>query len=201
MNILLIPEVAYLILVVGFLLAILALMAPGTGFIELFALSMLVLAGYSASQLSFNVWALVLLVIGVFPFLLAVRKSNRWGYLVIALLALAIGSAYLFRADTWWQPGVNPLLALVVSLLAGGLVWVVVHKGMEAMSRRPTFNQDKVIGAKGETKTEVYHDGIVYAGGENWSACSRTPIPARTQIMVVAREGFVVEVEPLIKTT
>ena len=45
------PNVAYLLLVGGFLLAILALFAPGTGLLELGAMAMLVLAGFSiASQ-------------------------------------------------------------------------------------------------------------------------------------------------------
>jgi membrane-bound ClpP family serine protease len=201
MNILLIPEVAYLILVVGFLLAILALMAPGTGFVEVLAIFMLVLTGYSAYNIPINPWALVLLIIGVFPFLLAVRQSKRWIFLVISLLALTIGSAYLFRSDAWWKPGVNPILAVIVSVLAGGLVWLIAWKSIEAMSRRPLINQNRVIGAKGETKTQVHQDGTVYVGGENWSARSQEPIPAGTPVKVIAREGFVVEVEPLKKTT
>ena len=61
MDVLVIPEIAYLILVVGLLLAILALFAPGTGFIELVAFFMLVLAGYGIYHLPINMWALVLL--------------------------------------------------------------------------------------------------------------------------------------------
>lgn len=201
MDILIIPEVAYLILVSGFLFAILALFAPGTGLIELAAVGMLLLAGFSIYHLSINIWALILLLVGVFPFILAVRQSGRMIYLVISLAALVVGSAYLFPSQAWWQPGVNPLLALVVSILAGGFLWLVARKGLEALKGRPLINMDKVIGASGEAKTAIYNEGSAYVAGENWSAHSQVPIPAGARIKVIAREGIIVEVEPLNKAT
>jgi membrane-bound ClpP family serine protease len=200
-SILFVPEIAYLILVAGLLLAILALFAPGTGFIELIAFFMLVLAGYGIYHTPINVWALVLLVVGVVPFILAVRFSKRYIYLVVALLALAIGSAYLFRSDQWWLPGVNPILALVVSVLAGGFLWFVTYKALDAMARRPLNNlMDKIVGAAGIAKTDISREGSAYVSGENWSAHSETLIPAGTRVKVISREGMIVEVEPLNKT-
>lgn len=201
MDILNIPEVAYLILVSGFLFAILALFAPGSGLIELAALGMLLLAGFSIYHLSINIWALILLLVGVFPFILAVRQSGRMIYLVISLAALVVGSAYLFPSQAWWQPGVNPLLALVVSILTGGFLWLVARKGLEALEGRPMINMDKVIGASGDAKTAIYNEGSAYVAGENWSAHSQVPIPAGARIKVIAREGIIVEVEPLNKAT
>jgi membrane-bound ClpP family serine protease len=202
MDVLLIPDIAYLILVVGLLLAILALFAPGTGVIELVAFFMLVLAGYGISQIKLiNVWALVLLVVGVIPFILAVRFSKRLIYLVVALLALAIGSAYLFQSDQWWKPGVDLPLALVVSVLAGGFLWFVAYKALDAMARRPLNSlMDKVVGAAGIAKTDISREGSDYVAGENWSAHSAALIPAGTRVRVIAREGMIVEVEPFNKT-
>jgi membrane-bound serine protease (ClpP class) len=169
--------------------------------IELVAFFMLVLAGYGISQLPINVWALVLLVIGVVPFILAVRFSKRYIYLGVALLALAIGSAYLFRADQWWKPGVNPILAVVVSVLAGGFLWFVAHKAMDALARRPLNKlMDKIVGAAGIAKTDISGEGSAYVAGENWSARSEILIPAGTRVKVIAREGMIVDVEPLNKT-
>ena len=132
------PNIAYLFLVGGILLAIMAIFSPGTGMLELSAFVLLVVAGWEIYNLSFNVWALVLLVLGVFPFLLAVRKSRQLIFLMIAIIAFVFGSAYLFRGEQWWQPGVNPILALVVSLLAGGFVWLATVKVLEADRARPS---------------------------------------------------------------
>ena len=197
MNILVDPNVTYLFLVGGLLLAILALFAPGTGVIELGALFVLVVAGYGIYHLPINLWALALLVVGVFPFLFAVRKSGRWIYLLISLIAMVIGSAYLFQSSQWYLPAVHPLLASVVSLLAGGLMWIIASKGMDAIRRRPTFDLQDLIGQEGEAKTPIHDEGSVYVAGEMWSARSSQTIPARTRVRVVRRDGFVLEVEPI----
>jgi len=197
MNILIDPNVTYIILVGGFLLAILALFAPGTGVIETGALFALVIAGYGIYHLPINYWALFVLIIGVFPFLVAVRQSHRWYFLVISLAALIIGSAYLFDSGVWWRPAINPVLAIIVSILAGTLMWIVATKGIEALLRRPAFEtrMQNLIGAVGEAKTTVYMEGSVYVGGEMWSAHSSKEIPAKTRIRVLRRDGFVLEVE------
>ena len=49
------PNVAYVALVVGFVLAILAMVSPGTGVIEVGALFMLFLAGYAMFRLPINI--------------------------------------------------------------------------------------------------------------------------------------------------
>ncbi|MCX8025764.1 MAG: hypothetical protein N3A60_11225, partial [Thermanaerothrix sp.] len=81
------PNVAYFLLVVGLVLGVLALFSPGTGILEIGALFALVLAGLGIARLSINAWALALLVVGVVPFLMALRFSRRWFYLVIACAA------------------------------------------------------------------------------------------------------------------
>ncbi len=77
MDIFLNPNVAYLILVVGFLIAIMALLTPGTGFLEVGGLFLLLIAGWQIYNLNFNLIALIVLIVGVFPFLLALRKTGK----------------------------------------------------------------------------------------------------------------------------
>ncbi len=54
MNFLLDPNVAYLILVVGVILGMLALFTPGTGILEIGALFAIFLAGYAVYSLPIN---------------------------------------------------------------------------------------------------------------------------------------------------
>ena len=79
------PDFAYLVLVGSVLLASLALINPGTGILELLALVGLILAGVEIYFNEINPWAFVLLVFGVFPFVLAVRRSYKMRYLVVAI--------------------------------------------------------------------------------------------------------------------
>lgn len=194
-DILLNPNVAYLLLMAGFLMAVLAVLTPGTGLFEISTLFAWLLAGWSIYNLQINLWALILLVIGVFPFLLAVRKSKQLAYLVVSIATLVIGSAFLFRGEGW-RPAVNPLLALVVSGLTGSFFWIVTRKVLEAEQVRPSHDLKALIGAIGEAKTDIHSEGSVQVAGELWTARSEGLIPEGSEVLVVEREGFILKVEP-----
>ncbi len=193
MNILFDPNVAYLLLVGGFLLAILALFAPGTGLLEIGALFMLVLAGFSIASQPFNWWALAILLLGVVPFILALRRSRRILYLILALASLIIGSIFLITTPEGY-PAVNPFVAVVTSVLVGGTVWLISHRLLDALAR-PVVSSSYVVGKTGEARTDILGEGAVYVGGEEWTARSRTFIPAGSTVVVRSQEGLVVEVE------
>ena len=197
MEILINPNIAYLLLVVGIVMVIMALFAPGTGIIELGAFFVLLLAFWEISQLPINLWALGVLVLGVIPFFLAVRKSHKLVYLVIALIAFIIGSIYLFQGEYWWQPGVNPILAIVTSVLACGFLWIATTKVLESEKMRPQHDLTQLIGEIGEAKTDIFDEGSVQIESELWSAHSSVLIPEGSDVRVVKRDGFILEVEPV----
>ncbi len=197
MEIFLNPNLAYLLLVAGGMLAILAVISPGTGMLEIGALFILLLAGWEVYLLEINWWALVLLLLGIIPFALAMRKAGRLRYLAIATLAFVVGSAFLFRGESWWQPAVHPLLAVIVSLLSGGYMWIATTKALEARLSSPRHDLERLIGAVGEAKTEIHTDGSVQVGGELWSARSEEPIPDGEEVRVLSREGFTLVVEAI----
>jgi membrane-bound serine protease (ClpP class) len=199
MNVLLDPNFAYLMLVSGLFLAILALFAPGTGLLELGALFMLVVAGYSIYNLQINLWALGVLVLGIFPFLLALRLSRQkifpqWVFLALALLAMVIGSIFLLRQPDGAM-AVNPVLAGVVSVVLVGLLWVIGSRASEAMNRPVSTNLERLVGMVGQARTRIYQEGSVYVGGEVWTARSQVEIPAGSKVRVLSREGLVLTVE------
>lgn len=201
MEILVDPNVAYLILVVGIVVAIMALFAPGTGVLEVGALFLLFLAGWEISQQPVNYWALGVLILGVIPFFLAVRKSRNLVFLVIALVAFVIGSAYLFQGVTWWRPGVNPILAIIVSLVASGYLWIATTKVLETEKLKPRHDLGKLINEEGEAQTDILNEGSVQIGSELWSARSLVHIPEGSKVRVIKRDGFILEVEPITPET
>ncbi|MEN8173007.1 MAG: NfeD family protein [Chloroflexota bacterium] len=189
------PNVAYLFLIGGFAFALMAVLTPGTGLLEIGALFGLLIAGWGIYNLPINYWALIVLILGVFPFILALRKSGQLQYLGISIFALIIGSAFIFRGEVWWRPEVNLVLAAVTSLLVGGFFWIAASKTLEADNAPLKHDLGTLIGATGEAKTDIYHEGSVQVSGEMWTAHSRNPIQSGTMIRVVAREGLVLEVE------
>jgi len=190
------PNVAYLLLVGGVLLAILAVLNPGTGLLEVAALIFLVLAGYAMYNLPINYWALGILLLGVIPFIFALRKSGNLIFLGISILALVVGSIFLFQGEGW-RPAVNPVLAIAVSTLSAGFLWFVGRKVLEVESLRPTHDLAALIGATGEAKSEIFAEGSVQVAGELWAAQSLQPIPNGSKVRVTGREGFILEVEKI----
>jgi len=195
MNLFLDPNVAYLVLVVGFVLGVLALFTPGTGVLEIGTLFAMFLAGYSVYNLPINLWALIVLVVGVVPFLLALRKFKQWYWLIPAIVSIVVGSVFLFRLETG-APAINPILATIVSILATVFLWFLGRKTIDAMSTLPNQDLSRLIGMTGEARTDITLEGTVYVNGEDWSARSDKKIRVGSQVKVIKREGLVLLVEP-----
>lgn len=193
------PTITYLLLAVGLIIAVLALAAPGTGILELGALALIFLAGAAivAYDLAINLWALLALLVGVVLFVVSVRKPRQLSVLAASIAAIVLGSAYLFKGDEWWIPGVNIYVALIVSVLSAVFFWFVAKKVIEAESVRPSHDLQAVIEAIGEAKTDIHQEGSVLAAGELWSACSDAPIPAGSRVRVLERDGFTLKVEAI----
>jgi membrane-bound serine protease (ClpP class) len=191
------PNVAYVVLVVGFMLAITAVLTPGTGFFELGALALFIVAAWEVFNLPINIWALVVLLLAAIFFVLAFRRTWQRLFLGLSILSMVAGSAFLFQGEVWNQPAVNPILALVASVISGGFMWFATRKTLEARMLSPSHSLEGLVGATGEAKTQVHEEGSVQVAGELWSARSQEPIPAGAQVRVVGREGFILEVEAI----
>ena len=194
MDFLLDPNVAYLFLIGGVLLAMLALAAPGTGLLEIAAFFCIVLAGYAVYNLSFTWWALVLLALSIVPFVYALQKPKRELYLALSILLLIAGSVFMFPR-TATQATVNPLVAVVASALVAGFLWIAVRKSADAASAKPLHDLEGLVGKIGEARTKIEDEGSVLVAGELWSARSEKPIKAGSTVRVLRRDGFILIVE------
>lgn len=199
MEILLDPNIAYLLLIAALMVWLLAIMMPGTGIPELLAIFCTVLAGYAVYHLSLNWWALALLILSIVPFLYSLRGPQRGAWLLISIVGLTAGSVFFFPAAKGLI-SVNPLLALVTTIAYSAFLWVAVRKVVEAAQSRPVHELASLIGQKGEAKTAVKEDGSVQVGGELWSARSARSLAAGSFVKVIGRDGFVLIVEKVANT-
>ena len=188
------PNVVYILLMAGTLLAMLALASPGTGILEIGAFFLIAAAGYGLYILSFNWWALLLMVLSAIPFVYSLRKPKRELFLALAILMLIAGSLFIIPR-TLTHGRVNPLLALGTSALVAGFLWIAARKSVEAAQLKPSHDLDQLVGQIGEAKTRIQTEGTVQVAGELWSARSDKPIAAGDPIRVVKRDGFILTVE------
>ena len=190
------PNVAYVILVIGFVLGVLALFAPGTGFLEVGALLAMAFAGYAIVTIPINIWALVLLVVAVVPFLIAVRKRKLWVYLIPAIIAIVVGTVFLFKKESG-EPAINPFIATFMSAIAVSFLWFIARKGVEALKLHPAQDLNALIGQTGEARSDIRKSGSIYVGGEEWTARSDKLIHEGQSARVIGRDGLVLLVEPV----
>jgi membrane-bound serine protease (ClpP class) len=194
MNPLLDPNFAYLFLVTGVLLTLLAIVAPGTGMLEIGALFCLALAGYGVYYLKINLWAPILLILSIIPFVYAIRGKRREVFLILSILGVVVGSVFLFTTEDG-KMTVNPILAIITSALTGGFLWLVVNKTLQAHLSRPRHDLSTLLGQIGEAKTRIQEEGSVQAAGELWTARSEKVIPMGSRVRIIGKDGFVLIVE------
>lgn len=194
MDFLLNPNFAYILLVLGAVFTLLAIITPGTGFVEVIALFSLSFSGYIAYKLGFNLWALFLLILMLIPFIYSIRKPHRKPFLFLSILMLIIGSMYLYPSQGW-KPAINPWLVAVVSILVGLFSWFVVQKTITALISRPSHDLDSLVGQIGEAKTDILAEGSVQVDGELWTARSEKFITQGKFVRVISREGFTLVVD------
>ncbi|MGV8026512.1 MAG: NfeD family protein [Anaerolineaceae bacterium] len=193
MEFLLDPNVAYVVLAVAFFMVIFALLTPGTGFLEILALIMLALVGYSVTNMAVNAWAIVLLLAGVVLVLIALRRVWKWYFLAGSIVCVVVGLLFVYQgADSLLA--MDTLLAVLLSLGMGVFIWIVGRNTSTAFNLSPSSDPDQVIGMTGKALTDIAAKGSVYVDGESWSATAESRIPKGSQVIVLERIGLVLKV-------
>lgn len=196
MNLLLDPNIAYVALVAGLVLAVLAVIAPGTGLLEVGALIFIGMAVYSMIHLPVNIWALVILFLGVVPLALTIKHPTQKRYMIITLAILVFSTYFTFK-DPKGAPAVNFLLAIITSIITVTLLWVVGRKSLETLRMESNQEKKNPVGKTGESRTEILKEGTVFVEGEDWTARSEEKIAAGRKIKVIRQEGLILEVKEI----
>lgn len=194
MEFLLDPNVAYVLLMAGFVIAILAMISPGTGVLEVIALFVLFLAGYALLRLPVRVWALALIVLSAAPFIISLRLHKHWWLLALAAVLLITGTIFLYPPQSG-NPAIHPGLAVLTSLSVLLILWIIGRRGLEAVVQEPAFDLSRLVGQTAQARDDFQGEGTVYVGGEEWTARSSQPVKRDSLLKVTGREGLVLLVE------
>ena len=68
-------------------------------------------------------------------------------------------------------------------------------RNQQAFHAPPIHDLGILIGQVGEARTDIHAEGSVHVRGELWSARSQSPIKMGSHVKVVARDGFILDVE------
>lgn len=193
MDTLLNPNLYFVLLVGGLIFSVLAILTPGTGIIEIGGIFALFFAGYGILTTPTNLWALIFLV-PFFPLIFVYRKTKSVIALILAIIGLNVGAYTLFKAEPKGF-SVSPILGITMAIVDSLIIWFVVKKVIEAIDQSPSYDPQRIIGDIGEARTNVYKEGTVYVGGEEWTAMSDQLISKGSKIKVIDKEGLTLIVE------
>jgi membrane-bound serine protease (ClpP class) len=190
------PNVAYILLLIGFYGLVYELANPGTVLPGIVGAVCLVLALYAFQWLPINWAGLALIGLGL-GLMIAEAFAPALGALGVSGAAVfVIGSLTLINTDS---PGTGISIPLIVGLAVASalLLFFVVRLGIKARRRPVTTGWEDLIGATGTAVSGFPGAGSVRVHGEVWSARCRQPIPPGQPIRVCARDGLILLVEPL----
>jgi membrane-bound serine protease (ClpP class) len=190
------PSIAYFLLVAGLALLVFEFYTASIGLAGLVGAICVVGSFVGFSHLPVHWWAFALLLVAALGFAIDAQAGSLGFWTIVAALALATGSLWLYGGASslgppWW-------VLLVVCL--GMLLFMI--GGMTAMIRSrfstPTVGRVGLVGETGLAEVDVDPDGVVVIRGARWRARTNraTPILAGDQARVVSVEGLVLEVEP-----
>lgn len=196
------PNLAYILLMIGFYGILFELYNPGAIFPGIAGVIGLVLGLYALNALPVNYAGLALILFGIVLLILEI-KITSYGLLTLGGVAsLVLGSLMLIKEDPSF-----PLMkiSLTVILTTVGLTVLfflfVLGAGMKAQRAKPVTGVEGFIGETGVVLKDLDPIGNIRVHGEIWEARSKFPdekIEAGALVRVVEEQHFRLTVERVV---
>jgi len=188
------PNIAYILLLLGFYGLFFELTNPGAVFPGVVGAISLILAFYSFQTLPVNYAGLLLIILAIVMFILEV-KITSYGILSIGgIISMVIGSLMLFETPFPFMRLSFYIIipAVIITVLFFTITFGLVFK---AYRRKPITGVEGLIGLEGIAYTDIYDEGMVFIRGEYWQAFSEEYIKKGEKIKVVSVSGLKIRVK------
>ena len=160
-------NVAYLFLSLAILGLLIEIITPGTyvsGFIGIIAAAV---AFYALGLLSVNPLGLTLFILALPLFVLGAYLAKLFiPFTIAGIVALVMGSLYLFHAETDIHPA---LIAAVVIIISVSLI-LISNRVVKAQRQRITTGHEGLLHGTAVVHTSLNPGGMVMVEGELWQA-------------------------------
>ncbi len=198
LNIISNPNVAYLLMLLGFYGIFFELTSPGAIFPGVIGSISLILAFYAFQTLPVNYAGLMLIILAIVLFIMEVKVASYGLLSVGGIIAISIGSIMLIDSSL-------PFLRISYSVIVPSIIFTVllfiitIILVIKALRRKPETGVEGLIGMEGTARTDVHNDGQVFVHGEVWAAWSDEPIKALSIVTVEEVKGLKLKVRKCMK--
>ncbi len=183
------PNVAYLLLILGFYGVFFELSNPGSIFPGVLGAIFLVLAFFSFQMLPIS-YAGVLLILLALAFFITEIWVTSGGLLTIGgVVAMFLGSLMLIDSPL---PFLRVSLAVIIPAVIATATFFAfaVGAGLAAQRRKPTTGREGLVGERGEATTDIDGTGQAFIRGELWTVRSEDKVARGEEVQVVSMEGL-----------
>ncbi len=183
------PNVAYLLLILGFYGLFFELSNPGSVFPGVIGAIFLVLAFFSFQMLPINYAGVLLILLGIAFFLAEIWVTSGGMLTVGGVISLFLGSLMLIES-----PG--PFLRISFKVIIPSVILTaaffifIVGAGLKAQRRKVVTGREGLIGEKGVATTDIDGTGQAFIHGELWTVASSEKIAKGEEIEVISVEGL-----------
>jgi membrane-bound serine protease (ClpP class) len=183
------PNIAYILLMAGFLGLYMEFAHPGVIFPGVAGAICLLLAFASLQLLPINYAGLGLIILGI-GLLVGEAFAPSFGVLGVGgIISLALGSFFLFDTEGSDVIVDRSIIFTAVATL-GGFVLVVSYLVFRSQQSKPTLGIAGLIGEIGEVRGKLSPSGKIFVHGEYWNAQADSEIDVGEKVEVVGHEGM-----------
>ncbi|MBD0288615.1 MAG: nodulation protein NfeD [Flavisolibacter sp.] len=199
LNILSDPNLAYILMMLGFYGLLFELYNPGAIFPGIVGVICLVLAFYSFHTLPVNYAGLALIIFGVILFLLEIKVVSHGMLAIGGIVSLLLGSMMLIRRTPDFQFIKISWQVIIPTIVITALFFLfVIGAGLRAQKAKPVTGTEGLIGETGVVLDTLNPGGTVQVHGELWSAETvKGTIEKGQKIRVTGIENLKLKVELL----
>lgn len=189
------PNVAYLLMTLGFLGIYFELSHPGMIFPGVVGGLSLVLAFVALQVLPFNAAGLALVMLALVLFILEVFITSYGMLTVGGVISMVLGGLLLFDTpDATLRVDIGVIAAVAVTMaLFATAVSILVAKAMRV---KVSTGSEGMLGLLGHATQGLRPAGTVFVNGEIWQAVSEAPVTKGEAVVVIAVDGLVLRVRP-----
>ena len=196
LNVLSNPDIAYVLMMIGFLGLYFELAHPGVIFPGVIGAVSLILAFFAFQTLPINYAGILLIVLAIILFIVEVKVTS-FGLLTIGgIVSMLLGSLMLFESPVPYLR-VSWFVLIPVVLGTSALFILSATLAFRAYLSKPTTGMEGLVGEIGTAKTEVLREGKVSIDGEYWNAYSDGVIPEGEKVRVLKVDSLRLKVERL----
>lgn len=191
------PNVAYLLLLLGFYGLFFELSNPGAIFPGILGGMALILGLFALQNLSINYAGLLLILFGVVLFLLETQITSHGLLAIGGTASLLVGSLLLIEAP---EPYLRVSLKVIIPAVAvtAGFFLFAAALAIRARRRKVVTGKEGLVGMTGIARTPLAPQGTIFVAGEHWTAVTESgeTVPSGTPVEVVAMERLTLTVRP-----